>query len=226
MDAGRAFSYVFEDRSWVSKVLIGGLLTLTGVLFPSMLGFAIDTARNVRDGVSPPMPEWGQDFGNRWVRGFSLFAILFIWGLVLAIPFLCIAAIAGVAASAGGSQEGGNAAAAVIGVVGNCLSLIVGIVISLAAPAILVHYVNRGRFAAGFEVGAIWRLMNRDWGTYLLVWLLFLVAEAISGLGVVACFIGLIFTYPYAYLIMAHLAGQLAQTEPGTDTTALTPEPL
>ena len=214
MDTNRPFSYVFEDPNWLSKVLIGGLLALTGILYPSLIGYMIDTARTVRDGVARPLPTCGDDFGGRWVRGFSLSVIGFIYFAVISLPFLCIGAGLGSALGAGGSAS--DATAGLFGgalVALYCAWLPALLVAGLAYPALVAHYVNRGTFGSGFDLGAIWRIMNRDWGQYLMVWVLFIVAGFISGAGAVVC-IGLIFTQPYATLIMAHLVGQLARAEP------------
>lgn len=216
LDLGRAFAYVFDDRSWVSKVLIGGLLSITVVMLPSMFGYLIDLARRVRDGAETPLPEWGEDFGGRWLRGFSVVVIFFIWGLIVMIPFLCISIASG-AVAMGGQSDGANAAASLGVAAAYCIMIPLALLLSLAQPAILVHYINRGTFSSGFEVGAIWRLMGRNWGQYLIVFLLFLVTHFIGQLGFALCFIGVIFTLPYAYLVQAHLVGQLARDETVAD---------
>lgn len=224
IDSSRPFTYVFEDPSWISKILIGGLLSLTIVMIPSMMGYLIDTARRVRDGADIPLPDWGEDFGGRWIRGFSLSVIAFIWSAVVFIPILCLIALFTVVAAAG---SGGNSDAAGgiagLGFTGAlCLIIPLSLILSLVFPAIMVHYVNRGSFAAGFEVGAIWRIMSRDWPSYLLVFVLYFVASFIASLGSYVC-IGMIFTLPYGYLIMAHLIGQLARHEAGGATLLTDP---
>ena len=218
MDTSRPFSYVFDDPNWVSKVIIGGLLGITGVLYPSLIGYLVDTARNVRDGVPRPMPEWGEDFGGRWVRGLSLTVLGAIYFLVVALPLICLGAAIG--GALGASSSSADAAAGIFGgtlVALYCALLPAGLIAGLVYPAVMIHYVNRGTFVSGFEFGQIWRIMSRNWSQYLLAWLLYIVAGFISGAGAAIC-IGVIFTMPYATLIIAHLVGQLAQGEPAAGT--------
>lgn len=227
MDAGRPFSYVFEDSSWLVKLLIGGLLGISFFLTPSLMGYLVDTARNVRDGRELPLPEWGEDFGGRWVRGLKLIVIYLVWSLVLMLPFLClavlIAVVAGTGGGAGGAGDasGAEGVAAVMGLVLNCLSIPLTLVIIFFQPAIMAHYVELGTISSGFQVGDIWRRMSANWSEYLILWLLFLVASFISGLGAIACGIGILITYPYASLIQAHLIGQFVRTQPATGSLDL-----
>ena len=88
IDVGQAFSFVFDDPAWIRKVLIGGLLSLTIILLPAMYGYLVDTARNVRDGIQYPMPSWGENFGGRWMRGFSILVISIIWTVIISMPLL------------------------------------------------------------------------------------------------------------------------------------------
>ena len=217
MEFGRAFDYVFKDRSWISKVLIGGLLSLTFILLPSMVGYTVDTARQVRDDNDLPLPEWGEDFGGRWIRGLTLIIGTFVWGLVISLPVICLAMIFGLAAAGAGNNQAGAAEGvfAALGLILNCLSIPLSILGSLVAPAVYVQYINRGTFGSMFQVGEVIRHMSSDWNRYLLVFVLTLVAGFISGLGAIACGIGLIFTVPYAQLILAHLVGQLARERQG-----------
>jgi hypothetical protein len=225
IDSGRSFVYMFEDPAWISKFLIGGLLTVTVAMIPSMVGYEIDTARRVRDGLETPLPEWGQNFGGRWVRGLSFLAIIYIWALVPVIVVACIAAaIGGALGASSGTQSAGESAAAAAYIAGNCLSFPISILIALVSPSLMSNYVNRGSFVSGFEFGRLWAIASNNWGMYLLVAVLYGVATLfIVYLGFLACAIGIIFTAPYSGLIVAHLVGQLSRPENQPRTFATEP---
>ena len=57
MDIGKAFSFVFEDEEWVSKILIGGLIALIPLVGQLVvLGYALKVAQNVAQGSPRPLP--------------------------------------------------------------------------------------------------------------------------------------------------------------------------
>ena len=52
MDIGKAFSYVFEDEGWISKVLIGGLLIWIPIVAPEQeCVICLGLLRNSRNAV-------------------------------------------------------------------------------------------------------------------------------------------------------------------------------
>jgi hypothetical protein len=58
----RAFSTIFEDREWVSKLAIAALMTLCiplGLLtLVLLLGYVVELARGVRANAPAPLPRW------------------------------------------------------------------------------------------------------------------------------------------------------------------------
>jgi len=88
MDIGKAFGFVFEDHDWVTKVLIGGVMSLLsplliGVFF--LAGYSVDLIKNVMNDVDPPLPRW-DDLGDKAVKGIKLTVIFLVW----AIPIIAV----------------------------------------------------------------------------------------------------------------------------------------
>ncbi len=225
MDFGKAFTFMFEDPDWLRKLGIGTLVGLVGILFSpiliglvpliALLGYTLDTLRNVADGHDRPLPEW-QDWGGFLARGFKLFAALFVWALpaiLIAIPLFIGSALA--------DQNGGNmgAIAAILITCSSCLMILWGIFLTLLSPAIYVRVARTDRFAAAFEFSTLWDFTRNNLGNIiiaiLLTWLASLIAAIVASLGVIALVIGVIITLPFAnlwqYLVQAHLFGQIAR---------------
>src|SRR6266545_1875945 len=90
MDIGKAFSFVFEDEEWVSKVLLGGLIALIPLIGQiTVVGYSLKVAQNVAQGNPRPLPTWSE-FGDHLMRGLYEFVIR----LVYALPIIVVAAIA------------------------------------------------------------------------------------------------------------------------------------
>src|SRR5213595_2417929 len=120
MDIGKAFSYVFEDEQWISKVLLGGVILLIPIVgWIAVSGYMVKVAQNVAQGNPRPLPEWSE-FGDHFMRGLHGIVIQIVYQLptiILYILFFCVLAAAGGAA---GSDRGSNGAGA-IGALSLCL---------------------------------------------------------------------------------------------------------
>lgn len=224
MDFGKAFTFMFEDPDWLRKLGIGTLVGLVGILFSPILigliplimlmGYSLDTLRNVMDGKEHPLPEW-DDWGGFLGRGFKLCAAFFVWALpalLMVIP-LSIGSALTDQTNAGGLE----AVAALLIICGSCLMIVWGLFIALISPAIYVRIARTDRFSAAFEFGKLWAFTRDNLGNIIiaivLIWVAGLIAAVIAGLGVIAIVIGLLVTIPFAnlwqYLVQAHLFGQI-----------------
>jgi hypothetical protein len=85
MNYGLAFRYLFDDKKRVQKLLLGGLISLVPILNFVVGGYLIQVIKNIRDKFEYPLPEWGEEFGTKWVRGLLLYVILFIYMIPLVI---------------------------------------------------------------------------------------------------------------------------------------------
>jgi len=58
MDIGKSFSYPFEDNKWLSKLIIGALVSIVPILNFAWAGYLIDLLKNVINKAAEPLPEW------------------------------------------------------------------------------------------------------------------------------------------------------------------------
>jgi hypothetical protein len=219
LDIGKSFTFVTEDPRWVSKVLIGGGLTLAMSLgfalfvIPGLLVFAIISGyllaltRNVINGNPQPLPEW-DDFGAKMRDGFKALVV----GLVYGLPIVLIVLIFFVPfmLSAFTNNDGAMAAGFGFLSLGICLGTFAGILSYVVLP------IGMGRLAASngdigtaLRVGEVFATLRQNIGMYLIVALLsYFVVGFIASLGLIACGIGVLFTTFYAQLTQYHLYGQ------------------
>jgi uncharacterized protein DUF4013 len=202
VDVGEAFGYVFRSPNWFGKLAAGALcLAFFWVLVPLfiLLGYGVETARTISRGARE-LPPW-TDIGTKLTEGFLLAVVLFIWELPGSIL------------SGGGGGSGANAVTAL----GGLYTFLLGFLV----PAIWSQYLDGG-FSAAFDFRAVFRRAGQYPGMTVLVWLMAIVAGIIGGLGVIVIGIGLLFTLPYAFAVIANLYGQFRQrTESVTTTAAL-----
>jgi hypothetical protein len=229
MDVGKSIGYVFEDKKWTDKLLIGMLVSIVPIVNFALFGWVIDIMKNVSQRQAEPLPAW-ENFGDKFVKGL----ILFVVGLIYLLPALVIACVAiGVPLVNGGFRDVGERELAGMFFGTFTLSLcaisIYGLLISFLMPAIFLNFARKGTFASCFEFGEIWRIMSKNLGDYIVAWLIVIVISTIisfiSGIvGAPLAFIpccgwivaGIIFGVATTWMsaVFGHLFGQIGAEPP------------
>ena len=206
MDFGKSFTFPFEDDEWVTKILIGGLLSLIPIVNLVVVGYAIKVIKNVADGVERPLPNW-DEFGDLFVKGLMTTLASLIWTLPM-MAFAMVMAVLG--ALAGGGDAQSNVFAVCMMSV-SCLMALYGFCIGVLLPAAMARYAVTGEFIAFFRVGEIFHLVASHLGEYIISLLLMIVASFISAFGLIFCCIGVVFTAFWSTLVGPHLLGQICR---------------
>lgn len=224
MDFGKAFVFMFEDPDWLKKLGIGTLVGLAGILLAPVLigiipliiviGYSVVVVRNVINGVERPLPEW-DDWGQFLSLGFKVFAASFVWALPIILLLIPLAIGTAIIDQRSGAEGIGIA----IVVCGSCLVLLWSLFVTVLTPAIYIRIAATDRFSSAFEFGPMLAFTRDNLGNVIIALLLLIVvgviASLIAGLGVLALFIGLLVTLPFAmlwqYLAQAHLFGQIGK---------------
>lgn len=227
MDIGKSFTYVFEDPNWIKKVLIGGAILFVGLIFSWLvgipmliagafvLGYSLNVTKNVADGSPTPLPEW-TDFGALFMKGLYGIIGVIIYFLPAIVLGCCIGVFAGVAGGAAGSNGQNSASSGLgsaLGIVSLCFDCLI-IIYSLVAGVTL--YAPLTRFAmSSNQLSIFWDIrgnldfITKNLSNYIIALLISIVAGVVGSLGWILCLIGYPFTVFVAYLIGAHVFGQV-----------------
>lgn len=226
MNVQRAFTFVFEDKQWITKILIGVLLSLFAwLIIPAFIlnGYMIAVVRKVMNGEveGSPLPEW-DDWGKLLSDGF----FVTVAQLVYTLPFLLIMGIGfmGTVGFGGLSDMSEGIASAGLmatwGVTG-CLGLLFAAALLFLTPAIAIQYAIKDDFGACFRVREIWDIISEHVADILIVFVVTLLAgfalSLVAGvLGIIPCLgwiaaviLSLAFG-PYLTMVTGHLYGQIA----------------
>jgi len=200
MDFGLAFTYVFQDKDWVKKILFGAVAALIVVIgWIPLLGWLIEIARRVIRQDPEPLAGW-TDLGKLFTLGLKGWLIIILVSLlpgILAIPFVFL-----------GSMNNSDTIYTIYSVCYGCFSILYGIIIALAIPASLGILADTDQLGSALNPSKIISIIKAAPAAYIFALLGTFVASIISELGVILCAVGLFATMAYAYAIMGHLFGQ------------------
>jgi len=211
IDFGRPFAYIFEDKDWVSKLLIAGLYAIGGLFCGigifALMGYQKRIAQAVGSGQDVPLPEIGFDrIGEDIVEGLKIFAIY----LVYLLPSIMIQMCAGVANGIL-SGQGGDArdVGAIISIASMCLYLPLQLIGTFLAPAGIVRFADQNSLGAAFQLGAVFGFAKKYVVNLLLVFVIGIASQFIASFSLILLCIGIFWGIAFASMVNAHAWGQL-----------------
>lgn len=172
----RPFKYVFQDKDWVKKVLIGGLVVLSCCVLvglPVLMGYQKKLFLTLSKDENAPVPD--VDFGKDLGEGLGPLGAAFLYAIAVSI----ISAIP---------------------ILGWLLGPILGLALAVWMPVALMRYYTTGVFGSVFEFNWIIEFIKRNISNLLLMFVVSLVTGIVAQAGVLACGIGVLFTAFWAML--------------------------
>ena len=230
MDVGKAFTFVFEDKDWIKKVLIAAGILLVGIFFSWVLliplilasvllgGYVVEITRRVIRGDVDTLPQW-DNWSALIVDGLKVVVIAIVYSLPLIIVSVCLGIPIGILSD--NAQEISSLHSALL----SCISMLYAIAVTLVLPAAIGKFADTGDLGAAFRFGEVFSLVRNNFSTYLVTLVMSWVAGLIGSLGTLICGVGWLATYPYSLMVTGHLYGQayVAATG-GAQATILPPE--
>jgi len=241
MDIGKAFSYVFEDERWLTKVLIGGLIAI-GLFIPIvnfvssflLLGYLLSIASNVAQGNPRPLPEW-TDFGDLLKRGlhaFLIYLVYFIPYLVIYGLFICLTGVMTGFSNQSDTSSASSASTAAASGIGLLSCLILPVIFLVALACTTVAYAAMARYVAhnntlgeAFKFSEVISTVRSRPGPWLMLLLVGFLAGLASMVGLIACGVGILFTLFYSMCVQGHALGQTLAAQGMVPSYTQTPPP-
>ena len=206
MNYSRAFSYVFEDKDWLSKILIAGLISLIPVVGQFYLfGWMIEIMRRVKAGRQDILPT--THFSYFLTIGLKMFVVC----LIYSIPLIIITFIIGLVSTRYKTYESNSFTIVVssMGFFGHLLTLLVQICVAFLSTYGTIKLAQTDQIKSCLDFKDAFNTIKDNLALFIIVELLMIVAGIIGSAGAILCIIGIIFTMPYGTAINGHLLGQL-----------------
>lgn len=220
MEFGKAFTFAFEDKEWVKKLGIAGLLLIVPIIgWLAVAGWGIELTKRVIAREPQPLPEWS-NFGDYLMKGLMVWVVGFVYSLPIILISGCQQGV--ILALQNQNDDTIATAVSVLSVCFSCVTLVYGIFLGFVLPAAYGKYAATGQLGSAFRFGEVFGLVRAAPSAYLIVLLGSIVAGIVGGLGIILCVIGMFFTYAYAMVIQAHLWGQAYNVAEATPTSMAT----
>jgi hypothetical protein len=217
MDIGKAFTYTFDDEGWLTKVLIGGLFSVLSIILigiPFIVGYFLETLKNVYLGQPRPLPNWGDNLGALFVKGIKAMVGILIWSLPI-ILLSCVFAI--VSGSLGAAMPSGNSSAAqgaagvfvVVNLCFQCLIFLYSLVLTVVLPAAFMRFAVNEKISDFLAFGELFGFISRNLSNYIIAIIIYWIASFVASFGVILCIVGVLLTTFWSMLVSAHVFGQV-----------------
>ena len=206
MNYSRAFSYVFEDKNWLSKILIAGLISLIPIIGQIYLfGWMVEIVRRTKAGRTDILPT--THFTYFLTLGLKVFVVC----LIYSIPVIILSCILGLMNT---SVENSDSSVITViftgvGCIGSILTFVVHVAVSLLGTYGIIKLAETDQIKACLDFNDAFNTIKDNIGAFIIVELLALVAGLIQCAGMILCFVGAILTVPYGVAIVGNLVGQL-----------------
>jgi hypothetical protein len=182
---GDALSYPRNSSDWIPTILIGGVLSVLGILVvPAFVvqGYLLRVLRSAAkdETAAPSFTDWG----GLIVDGIKLFVVNVAYALVVVVPMIGLSVVLGLGnavASAGG--EPSAAANLLTGALGLLFVLVVtllGIAVGYFVPAAYANFAVEENLGAAFDFSTIFAAATTS--EYFVAWLLAVVVGVVGGL--------------------------------------------
>jgi uncharacterized protein involved in cysteine biosynthesis len=188
---GQAGSFLFDDKDWIQKLLVGVAFMFLSIVFvglPFLFGYLLQLARRSADGEQFPLPDWN-DLPALLGRGLMFLLIYLIYAVPLGIVAFLLFLIPGV----------GWLLAATL----PPLTLL------FVMPYLTVNFARHGDLNVAFDIPGLLEFCKTHLNNLIIATLVSYVFFLISLFGVLALVVGLLFTFYWALLAAFFLFGRI-----------------
>lgn len=178
MDYGKIIKFPMEDKDWIMKIIIGGVLSIIPIVNFISSGYQLKVMKNAIN-KKPGMPEW-KGFMDLFVKGLIIFVIALLFMIVPLIIFGAIAGFGVISVIMGDLTNPYNIVLAILPAlfIGGILFLIIGFVLPMA----IAMYAKSDNFSDAFKFSEILNRIKSIFGEYLVSYIVIVIFGIILGL--------------------------------------------
>ena len=219
MNYSLAFSFVKDEKDWMLKLLITGLISLIPIIGQLyFVGWLFEIARRVTAHETVLLPD--VNFSTFVKSGFKLTVIT----IVYLLPGFILTNITQISIYKTEFESRlVRAFFTTFACFSGLLNTIIGAVLSLFLIAAYVRFFETSNILDAFNIIALRNSIKKNVKYYLILWLFEFLVSLFALVGLLFCFVGILFTFPYCYAVWGHLFGQMMQKIENPDQSTINP---
>jgi len=208
MDYGKILRFPMEDKDWIMKIIIGGVLSIIPIINFIASGYQLKVMKNAIN-KTPGMPDW-KGFMDLFVKGLIVFVIALLFMIVPLIIFGAIAGFSAISAVMGDLTNPYSVVMAILPAlfIGGILLLIIGFILPMA----IAMYAKSDNFSDAFKFSEILNRIKSIFSEYLISYLIIVIFGIILGLimliPIIGWIIGFFGTF-YLGIVALNMFGEL-----------------
>ena len=210
VDIGKAIEFPTKDKEWLTKIVVGGILSIIPVINFIAAGYELKVMRNAIN-KKPAMPRW-ENFGGLFVDGLVVFIISLIYMIVPIIVFVATSAVWGLPLFSIGRFMGCPFALVATFLPLIAITLVFAIIIGFILPMAIALYASSKNVGKAFKFGEILNRIKSVFGEYIVAYVFILILGIIIGAIAMIPYIGWIialFVTFYIGVVSSNLFGEL-----------------
>ncbi len=223
MNIEKGFKFVFQEKNWLGKIVVGGLMILFSFLIIPLLiyyGYLVEVTKRTVKGEEQILPEW-DNIGHKIALGFKLAVII----IVYLLPFLILIGLSIPFTDFEFDNMRSREIVLLIPMlVSNFLfrgeftgisllfffsSLIYIVLFILILPFIVGKFSENESINDAFAISDILSMFRDNFGDAVVIFLLTVFLQLLASLGIVLCFVGILLTGFWASVVQYYLYGEL-----------------
>lgn len=207
MEISRTFNFMQQDKDWVVKLLIVGLISLIPIIGQLYLaGWMMEISKRTELGKENMLPDI--DFSTFIKYGFKYLVV----NIVYSIPVILVSM--SISFSSSILLVSDNAFLNFVGVIFvfvlSVLNMLLAVAIYGLTYAGYIRVMDNGTIQSGLDFEIIFSMIRENFRDFLILIGMGIIYSFVTSLGFIVCCVGILFTLPFASAAMANLIGQLS----------------
>jgi len=158
-----SFTYIFKDKNWKKKLVVGGVIGVIPILNISLLGYMGDITTLIYEGKNNELPEF--NIFSQFIKGLKIFIVLFVYSIlfIFIFSFILILFILSIMI-----LDILDIFSVTFNDIFNVISIVCFAISMLFMHIAFSHYIYTNKISSSFEFATLFRILKKIWVNILI----------------------------------------------------------